>query len=169
MSCNNSGEKLSAYVDGELGYEERTWLEKHLLECPSCSEQLEEMRRVESFKPLLEPPEVPEEKWRDCWNEIKKQTTDSLPLEKVQARVASRRRAYWLRRALAGAGVAAAAVVIAIVLFWPADTPEEASPLVPVDSVCVHDWDDSKYNLNIIDTEDYTIVKLMPIKEREGG
>jgi anti-sigma factor RsiW len=168
MSCNNSGEKLSAYVDGELGYEERTWLEKHLLECPSCSEQLEEMRRVESFKPLLEPPEVPEEKWRDCWNEIKKQTTDSLPLEKVQARVASRRRAYWLRRALAGAGTAAVIAVV-VVLLWSGEAPEAPAPPPPSQSVCIHDWDDSKYNLNIIDTEDYTIVKLMPIKEHDGG
>jgi len=169
MSCKNFEEKLSAYIDGELGYEERAVLEKHLLECPSCSRHLEEMRRVESFKPMLEPPEVPEEKWRKCWNEIKKQTTDSIPVARVQAGVTRRRRAYWLRRALAGTGAVAALIVVVVILLWSGEAPEAPGSTPPSPSVCVHDWDDSKYNLNIIDTEDYTIVKLMPIKEHEGG
>jgi anti-sigma factor RsiW len=174
MSCERYGEKLSAYLDGELEYETRAELEKHLLECAACARQLEEMRRIESFKPLLEPPEVPQEKWRECWDDIRKQTTSSLTVAQVEAGLVRRRKRFWLRRALAGAGAAAvAAVIVAAVLLLPAEVPEEMGLPAPQatipSSVCVHDWDDSKYNLYIIDKPNYTIVKLMPIKDHEGG
>jgi len=171
MNCKKFEEKLSAYLDGELDYDARTELEAHLLECRECSEQLEEMRRIESFKPLLEPPKVPQEKWRECWEEIKKQTTDSLSAEKVRRSVASRRRAHYLRRVVFGLGSAAAvAILLAVVLLWPGETVPVSSPL-PGDgqSICVNDYDESNYTVFVSDNDDYTIIKLIPVDTREGG
>jgi len=168
MGCENYREKLSAYIDGELDYESRAKVEKHLLNCGECRGLLEGMRRVESFKPILEPPEVPQEKWRECWDEIKKQTTDSLTVESVQKGVAQRRRERNLRRAaLAVAGIAAA-VLVAVVLMWP------AAPVVPEASgfentVSVLDYDDANYSLYVIDKPEYTIIKLIPVDQGAGG
>ena len=174
MSCKRFDEKLSAYIDGELDYQERSELEKHLLECPRCSSQLEQMRRIESFKPLIEPPEVPQEKWRECWEEIKKQTTDSLSVEQVRARVARRRQAHWLRRAsFAFGGVAVAVLVFAVVVhFWPAAPVPDTDELVlpPAGrSVRVMDYDEEAYSLQIEDKPEYAIIKLIPLENPAGG
>ena len=174
MGCDRYEESLSAYVDGELAYEKRTELEKHLLECPECSRQLEEMRRIESFKPLLEPKEVPPEKWRECWEEVKKQTTDSLSAEKVKERLGARRRAHVLRRVLAGADAAvAAAVIVAAILLWPSTQPpaeEEVTILpAPQGSVQINDYDDSRITVYMKEESEYTIIKLIPVEPLEGG
>ena len=175
MGCDRYEESLSAYVDGELAYEKRVELERHLLECPECSRRLEEMRRIESFKPLLEPKEVPPEKWRECWEEVKKQTTDSLSAEKVRQRVGARRRAHILGRVLAGAGIAAAAaVVVATVLLWPSAPPPQeqeeftAAPSLQ-GSVQVNDYDDSRFTVYFKEEAEYTIIKLIPVVPLEGG
>lgn len=39
-------DRLSEYLDGDLGVAERTRLEAHLAECEDCSETLEQLRRV---------------------------------------------------------------------------------------------------------------------------
>jgi anti-sigma factor RsiW len=169
MNCQKFGEKLSAYIDGELDYEARAELEAHLLGCAACSRQLEEMRKLESFKPLLEPPKVPQEKWSECWEEIKKQTTDSLSADRVRERVARRRRVHLLRRIVLGAAGVAAAVVVAAMLLWPA-APADRLLLPPTEeSVCVNEYDDSQYSLYIIDKPGYTIIKLVPLDAHEGG
>jgi anti-sigma factor RsiW len=172
MSCSRFDEKLSAYLDGELDYQQRAELERHLLECPRCSGQLDEMRRIESFRPLLEPPEVPQEKWRECWDEIKKQTTDSLSLEEVKARVARRRQAHWLRRAGFAFGGVAVAVLVIAVIFWPAaPAPDnEVLALPPAGrSVRVNCYDEEAYSLCIDDKPEYAIIKLVPIQTPAGG
>ena len=176
MGCDRYEESLSAYVDGELAYEKRAELERHLLECPECSRRLEEMRRIESFKPLLEPKEVPPEKWRECWEEVKKQTTDSLSAEKVMERVGARRRAHVLRRVLAGAGAAvAAAVIVAVILLWPSALPPQGEENtvftnlnVPEGSVQINDYDDSRITVYMKEGSEYTI-KLIPVEPLEGG
>jgi anti-sigma factor RsiW len=175
MDCDRYEESLSAYVDGELAYEKRAELEKHLLDCPDCSRRLEEMRRIESFKPLLEPKEVPPEKWRECWEEVKKQTTDSLSAEKVKERVGARRRAHVLRRIAAGMGAAvAAAVIIAVIILWPSTQPppvEEEITILPAPqgSVHINDYDDSRITVYFKEEAEYTIIKLIPVEPLEGG
>ena len=118
----------------------------------------------------LRPPKVPQEKWRECWDEIRKQTTDSLSAEKVRRGVASRRRAHVLRRIVFGlAGSAVAAAILAAVLLWPG-APVEPPVTQEADStVCVTDYDDANYNLHIIDKPGYTIIRLIPVSAHEGG
>lgn len=36
MNCESLGELLSAYIDGELNWEEKMMVELHLQECPTC-------------------------------------------------------------------------------------------------------------------------------------
>ncbi len=170
MSCEKFGEKLSAYLDGELDHDARTELETHLLECRECSGQLDEMRRIESFKPLLEPPKVPQEKWRECWEEIKKQTTDSLSAEKVRQRVASRRRAHYMRRIVLGLAGAAAVVLVAVILLWPGAPEPVSAPLLSAgQSICVNDYDENNYTVFVSENDEYTIIKLIPVQTQEGG
>ena len=169
MNCEKFGEKLSAYLDGELDYETREGLENHLLECAACARQVEEMRRIESFKPLLEPPKLPREKWRECWEEIRKQTTDSISVEEVKAGVARRRRAHHLRRFLAGACAAAAAAVVLAILLWPSGPVEEFRLPPQEESVCINDYDDSRFSVYVVDKPEYTIIKLIPVATHEGG
>jgi anti-sigma factor RsiW len=45
-SCSSIGEYLGAYVDGELGAAERMAVSQHLLACPSCADELQDMRQV---------------------------------------------------------------------------------------------------------------------------
>ncbi len=117
MNCTRLDEELSGYLDGELSRQRHLEVETHLRECPACARRLEEMRSLDSLKSLLEPPNPPKEKWRDCWEEIKKKTTASLSAERVKARVAKRRRAYLVRRALFALTVAVAALAVSSLLW----------------------------------------------------
>jgi len=47
--CAKLLERMSAYVDGELGADCCGELEKHLAECPECRSTLEGMRRLASL------------------------------------------------------------------------------------------------------------------------
>jgi hypothetical protein len=42
--CRRVRGKLSEYIDGRLGIEERVWMESHLGVCGACSEELETLR-----------------------------------------------------------------------------------------------------------------------------
>lgn len=44
LRCEKVRERLSAYIDGELGPKEKAALESHLAACPSCSAEVEELR-----------------------------------------------------------------------------------------------------------------------------
>lgn len=44
--CEHVRDDLSAYLDGQISPEERERIEKHLATCPSCREELEQMRRL---------------------------------------------------------------------------------------------------------------------------
>ena len=46
MNCNEIRDNLSLYIDDELNEEEKVLLEEHLKNCPECSKELEEYKRI---------------------------------------------------------------------------------------------------------------------------
>ncbi len=59
MNCRTVQQKLSAYIDGELNGREMLFLRSHVLQCPSCAMEEEEIRRLKgilSGAPQVEPP-----------------------------------------------------------------------------------------------------------------
>ncbi len=57
MHCNQSQQKLSEYLDGQLPEEERNQLEDHIQECEDCRRELDSLRRTVTA--LHELPEIP--------------------------------------------------------------------------------------------------------------
>jgi len=49
MRCENCKNKLELYVDGELSAEQRHQLESHLLKCPGCVKELENLESINSI------------------------------------------------------------------------------------------------------------------------
>jgi predicted anti-sigma-YlaC factor YlaD len=46
MNCESLGEILSAYIDGELNWEEKMMIEMHLQECPACQTIVRDFRNT---------------------------------------------------------------------------------------------------------------------------
>lgn len=59
MACMESLESMSALLDGELGADESTQLERHMATCPACRQAFEAMTGVGSTLTTLEMPELP--------------------------------------------------------------------------------------------------------------
>jgi len=93
----HAGERLSAYLDGELPAAEREQVESHLRECGPCARWLEELQAVDDFAQEL-PVAAPEGYF------------EAFPA-RVRERLAARRR----RRVPAWTWAAAAAVLLAVV------------------------------------------------------
>ncbi len=49
MKCDIPIELLSGYLDGALDEKQKTAVEKHLKECQSCRQELEELRRLDEY------------------------------------------------------------------------------------------------------------------------
>jgi Putative zinc-finger len=95
-------EQLSGYVDGTLGTEERAEVDAHLATCATCREEIElSTRAVTMLRELPEMP-VPFGTTRPVMAEAGKEPT-------------SRTRRFWGGRTQWAAGLAAAAVLVAVV------------------------------------------------------
>lgn len=60
MNCNELRDNLSLYIDDELSEEEKRLMDEHLKNCPECSKELEEYKkviRILNELPDEEPPE----------------------------------------------------------------------------------------------------------------
>jgi predicted anti-sigma-YlaC factor YlaD len=95
-------EQLSGYVDGTLETEERAEVDAHLATCPTCREEIELSTRAVTM--LRELPEVP----------VPFGTTRRVMVEAGKERT-SRGRRSWGRGTQWAAGLAAAAVLVAVV------------------------------------------------------
>jgi len=72
--CRYAQERLSAYLDGQLSARETARVERHLLECAACKEELESLRATKRLlstaphprmpRPVVIPPEVQEQQRR---------------------------------------------------------------------------------------------------------
>src|SRR5437762_10398662 len=98
-------DRLSGYLDGDLGVAERGALEAHLAGCPACEATLDELRRVVARAQALEdqPPAT------DLWPAIAEQIGVSSGAHRVVSLAAHRARR---RVSLTVAQLAAAAAVL---------------------------------------------------------
>ena len=60
MECSNIQEKLSAYIENIISYEEKLLIEEHLKSCRKCSKSLSELRKTVKYVQSLEEIEPPQ-------------------------------------------------------------------------------------------------------------
>jgi len=81
--CEQLGDQLSAYLDGELDSEEATQVESHLESCVQCRGMLAGFRALDGIAAETSVPEVKDEEWQERWapvSETVRQLEPSAPL-----------------------------------------------------------------------------------------
>lgn len=78
-NCQKNFEKISEYLDGELGPEECRQIERHLDDCPECRNCLQALRKTIELCRRSAQNEVPQEmrmrlrsKLKECFNDHSK-------------------------------------------------------------------------------------------------
>ncbi len=128
MKSNNghpSSEKLSAFLDGDLGRREVRAVAEHLENCPACRAQLDEFEGMKNRLAALGAEEAPESLW---WK------VRAAVNEKVAGRRAAGRR-RWPGYLAAFATTAAGLCWIAFVWLRPPAPEEPATPEVALRAV----------------------------------
>ena len=136
MAEHHWTDRLSEYLDGELGEAARLELESHLAGCDECSSTLAELRGLVAAAAAL--PELPPE--RDLWGGIEARLTPRgmvLPFRpRLEPR--GRRRIAFTVPQLIAAGIAVVALsaggVYAALELGPAAAPSTSSELASVDA-----------------------------------
>lgn len=76
MSCEEFGQLISGYVDGELSEDQRQRLEEHLKECQACAGQLQEATEMKEELDMLkfkEPSDVELNRyWSSVYNRLER-------------------------------------------------------------------------------------------------
>jgi anti-sigma factor RsiW len=113
MNCADVQKNLSAYFDGEMPFEPRSPVAKHLSKCADCSAQLEKFRSLSAMAKRLPDTAAPE-----LWDSIERQLakSDSPAASLVSVAIDSRRRMQ--RRVMAIAAMAAA-LLIGVFIGYP--------------------------------------------------
>lgn len=127
MNCAHRQEQLSGYVDGELTDAERLEMERHLADCPACSEQLDRVRVLAAE--LGRAPQVAMP--ADAAARLAAIVDAKLQARDSARRVAAPRPPWWQRLfspAFATAVASVAVVAVAIVVWSSGSTVTEMSP-----------------------------------------
>lgn len=133
MKCEKVNKKLNDYITGTLGEKEKDRIERHLSDCPICTEELALTREFESLLNAMEPAEPPAELWDNIKKEIGK--TETTP-----AKISLRD--YFLFPANPARRFATAFAFIIIItgagiFFWQSNVPVRES-VYPSDYVADH-------------------------------
>jgi anti-sigma factor RsiW len=99
-----ASQRLSAYLDGELGTAERRAVETHLRTCPVCRRDLAELEQVKTLLGALPEVEPPAGLFADIRRELERPAPVLGPL------------GGWLRGAFRRPAVVAAAALLAVLL-----------------------------------------------------
>ena len=83
MTCEKVKSLLSAYLDRELDSYELRQIELHLLDCKSCKEECQTLRKTKNLLGILDSPKLPEE----FWPELKDQINSPYPKPKTYSRL----------------------------------------------------------------------------------
>ena len=111
MDCDRFVINLSAYLDGELGEEERAELEAHLRGCPTCVEELALLKESAEMLSML----APQGPLRDLWSAISREF--GLTRRERRAEVASLMRLVF-KRPLPAAAALLACLITALLGYW---------------------------------------------------
>jgi anti-sigma factor RsiW len=106
-------DRLSEYLDGELGEAARRELERHLESCADCRTTLLELRAVKDRAGALVDPPAPDDLWAGIASRIGSAGSTSAPGARVLE--LPRRRAWTPGPALA---IAASVAVVALAAWW---------------------------------------------------
>jgi predicted anti-sigma-YlaC factor YlaD len=157
MTCDMATSRLGDMVDGELAARERTELLAHLEDCPSCREELDQLRAL-----LAAARELPREREpdRDLWPGVARRLE-----ERAAPRVGFGPR--WSLLA------AAAAVLLALSSFWLQGI-REAVPPAPVAAGLRHEVRPASFSVgDVLRSErEYaraTAVLMAAVEERSDG
>jgi len=83
MDCNEIKGLLESYFDNDLPDEKRQEVEKHILECASCKEELEDLSRLEKLLHSVEFPSVSEEALQSYPQQLKSRLFYSLRQKRI--------------------------------------------------------------------------------------
>lgn len=109
-NCKEIIEKLSALLDGELEGDDLKEVEEHIASCDACSAELEQMRKVDRFTALAEPPHISDAEWDVSWADI-------------STRLSIARRPISIWKIAAPLSVAAAVLIAVVLIFVIASSP----------------------------------------------
>ena len=123
MNCRDIDDQLDQLIDGSLSGEERRQIEEHVMACPACRGQVDELRSLLDRASAL-PREVPP--GRDLWPDIQAALPDRRGTPRELP--AARRHAWWTAPRLA----AAAALLVVSSVGITALLLREAPTSVPV-------------------------------------
>ena len=79
MSKCPSGERLGAYLDGELADPAAQAVADHLEACPTCAAELDALRELKQLTSDLAVPEVTDDEWVATWQAIAARVTPAAP------------------------------------------------------------------------------------------
>lgn len=115
MRCEQTADRLGAYLDGELASAEQAGVAAHLAECPACARELAELKALATGLSEVGPVDVPAK----LWSRIER-ALDHADATKPRL---DRRAGRWLRRRpLSMAAAIVFLVTIGSVLFSGPDT-----------------------------------------------
>ena len=117
MNANCAREALSAYLDGELGEEERSRLQEHLRDCAPCAALLADLELMARAGAAEEVPPLPEE--------MSARIMAHIPRGVVE------RRRHWIHRVPMAAAASLAAAAVIWVVFQDAPSPVTGSGVRP--------------------------------------
>ncbi len=70
MTCDKYRDLLMGYLDNELTDKDRTAFEKHLAECPGCTDELKQFRKLKAITDEVTLVEPEDKIWREYWGGI---------------------------------------------------------------------------------------------------
>ena len=157
MAACPDGERLSAYLDGELRGAEAQAVEAHLADCQACADEVAALRAVDELVAGVEAPAVSDEEWGTAWDAIAARSGLAAPRP--------RRRWTALRTLLVP--VAAAALLAFAVGFWALTSYNvaEAHDCVVEYVETAEGYSSSYYHS---DEADVTIITLVPAEAEEA-
>lgn len=104
LKCSFCRKNLSAFLDGELGPQERRQVELHISDCADCRREMERLRKMVRLVGGMERPEVPAQLWEATQRKLA--TSSDQPIR------------IWVFRKPVWAIAPAAAAVLMMLLYF---------------------------------------------------